>query len=688
VPALTLEYGDPVVEPDKPVKAGFTFEGWEPALPATMPAKNITVKARWSVKHCTVTFDYLGSKDVPDGVETVDVIYGGMISEPDHTEFDGLRFVGWMLPGQDLPFDFDNTPVTSDITLRVLYEWYESYDPFVVEFAYAGTAIPAYNDISYNSDKKRYEQVYTGSAITPEVRVTDEEGEPLINGVDYTVKYSNNVKADLNTPAKAIITGKGKFKGTKELPFTIVPVDLEEAYRMEYIQINSRTIGGDPYITAVYGSTITPDITILKYGYRLSAKDYTLDNNGKAIADTKVSISGKGNFTGSIKNLGVKVISKEESVNQQLKVTLKADKHYVDPFGSARTNMLTISNGSTKGELTVTNKQGEILTENVHFSVKYGGHLNQVGTVRVTITGIGEYSASKSVVKTYKILPNKTVFIRTVGLEGAEFAYSPYGVTPEFTVEAVGYGDKGEENTLTLGKGIDYRVSLSGHKKVGNAKCTITFIGDFKGHKALNVNFSVVPAKFDVACGAYTPDMLYTDPGKYESAPFVTNMWNDLLKKGRDYTVAYYNATGKPLESITSEPDDRTITVVITGMGNYTEDMITSEYHVHRFKDGMIDLKNAKIVAADSGTSDKSAGKGVAPAEYSFYGYYPDIDLRVKSNGKWTTVSPDSYDIHVGDYRNLGTAVVWIESRDENMVGSCSAKYKIISKNLGGFSTK
>ena len=688
VPALTLEYGDPIVVPDEPVKTGFTFEGWEPSLPETMPAKNLNVKARWSEQHCIVTFDYLGSKDVPDGVETVDVIYGSMITEPDHVEFDGLRFVGWMIPGQDLPFDFDNTPVTSDITLRVLYEWYESYDPFVVEFAYAGTAIPAYNDISYNSDKKRYEQVYTGSAITPEVRVTGEEGEPLINGVDYTVKYSNNVKADLNTPAKAIITGKGKFKGTKELPFTIVPVDLEDALRMEYIQMNSRTIEGEPSITAVYGSKITPDITILKYGYRLSSKDYTLDNNGNVITDTKVSISGKGNFNGSIRDLNVKVISKEESVNQQLKVTLKADKHYVDPFGSARTNMLTITNGSTKGELTVTNKQGEILTENVHFSVKYGGHLTQVGTVRVTITGIGEYSASKSVVKTYKILPNKTVEIRTVELEGSEYSYAPQGVSPEFRVEAVGYGDKGEENTLTLAKGIDYRVSFSGHKKVGAAKCTISFIGDFKGHKPITAKFSVVPAKFNVTCGAYTPDMLYSNPGKYESAPFVTNMWNDLLKKGRDYDVAYFDEKGNPLDRITSEPDDKTITVVITGKGNYTEDMIKSEYHVRRYKNGMIDLKNAKIVAGESGTSDKSAGKGVVPAEYSFYGYYPDIDLRIKVNGKWTTVSPDSYEVRVGSYRNLGMGTVWIESKDENLVGKCSTNYKIISKSLSGFSTK
>ena len=33
---------------DDPVKAGYTFGGWDPAVPATMPAENRTLKAKWT----------------------------------------------------------------------------------------------------------------------------------------------------------------------------------------------------------------------------------------------------------------------------------------------------------------------------------------------------------------------------------------------------------------------------------------------------------------------------------------------------------------------------------------------------------------------------------------------------------------------------------------------------------------
>ena len=42
---ITLHAGDPITPPADPTKEGCTFAGWEPALPAVMPAENLTVKA-------------------------------------------------------------------------------------------------------------------------------------------------------------------------------------------------------------------------------------------------------------------------------------------------------------------------------------------------------------------------------------------------------------------------------------------------------------------------------------------------------------------------------------------------------------------------------------------------------------------------------------------------------------------
>lgn len=41
-------YGTSVVAPTNPTRSCHRFTGWSPALPATMPAENITLKAQWS----------------------------------------------------------------------------------------------------------------------------------------------------------------------------------------------------------------------------------------------------------------------------------------------------------------------------------------------------------------------------------------------------------------------------------------------------------------------------------------------------------------------------------------------------------------------------------------------------------------------------------------------------------------
>lgn len=68
------------------------------------------------------------------------------------------------------------------------------------------------------------DQAYTGAAVTPEVCVYF-RGELLQEGVDYTVKYSNNVKAADASASKApcaTITLKGSFKGKLVQKFGIV----------------------------------------------------------------------------------------------------------------------------------------------------------------------------------------------------------------------------------------------------------------------------------------------------------------------------------------------------------------------------------------------------------------------------------------------------------------------------------
>ena len=120
VAPIAQDYGTQITAPADPTREGYTFMGWEPALPPTMPAENMTIKAQWRINRYTVTFDTDGGSEV----DAQTVAYGEKAKTPADPTKTGYTFAGWELGGN--AYDFA-AAVTGNMTLTA--KWKDSEKP-------------------------------------------------------------------------------------------------------------------------------------------------------------------------------------------------------------------------------------------------------------------------------------------------------------------------------------------------------------------------------------------------------------------------------------------------------------------------------------------------------------------------------------------------------------------------------
>ena len=196
-PAQEVEYGHTATKPVEPTLKGYTFDGWyldgeeEPFDFGTTITSDITLTAKWEINKYTVTFDsYGGSKVDPQVVE-----YGLYAQEPEEPTLKGFTFAYWYLDDENEAYDFENTPVTADITLTAKWE----INKYTVTF-----------------------DSYGGSKVDPQVveygLYAQEPEEPTLKGFTFAYWYldDENEAYDFeNTPVTADITLTAKWNINK-----------------------------------------------------------------------------------------------------------------------------------------------------------------------------------------------------------------------------------------------------------------------------------------------------------------------------------------------------------------------------------------------------------------------------------------------------------------------------------------
>lgn len=213
VSPITQDYGTPIDGPDDPVRTGYTFLGWEPALPATMPAENMTFEAQWELNAYAITFDTGGGSKIAP----MTVNFGATIVPPANPVWSCCSFRGWRpaLPA---------TMPAEDLTVKALW----NANAYTIIFDSVG-----------------------GSFIPP---LTQDFGTPI------------------SPPQDPVRTGYTFLGWEPALPDTmpVEGMELVAQWQINQYRLIFDSDGGSPLAPQVldYGSEINAPVNPLRLGYR------------------------------------------------------------------------------------------------------------------------------------------------------------------------------------------------------------------------------------------------------------------------------------------------------------------------------------------------------------------------------------------------------------------------------------
>ena len=272
------------------------------------------------------------------------------------------------------------------------------------------------------------------------------------------------------------------------------------------------------------GSLIAPNVTVTCNDVELvKDTDYTVSySNNKNVGTATISITGIGDYTGTIKK-NFNIVARGISDTT---------------IGSIPNQTYT---GNSISALPVITYNGATLTKGTDYTLTYSNNVN-VGTGTVTIKGQGNFKGTTS--KTFSISARAMTDTSVANVSSQ--TYTGNVISPLLTITY---------NNKTLKKDTDYTLSYSNNINAGTATITITGKGNFTGttSKTFSISARAMSDTSVVNVGSQT----YTGNSILPLPTITYN--NKTLKKDTDYTLSY-----------SDNINAGTATITITGKGNFT----------------------------------------------------------------------------------------------------------------------
>ena len=493
----------------------------------------------------------------PDGPDTPDEKKTGItVTKPENSKYDGE--------------EHKNKPTVTDTkTDKVLVEGTDYTLAYSKDVTNAGTVtvtvkgIGNYEgsfEVTYEITKRNVtltsgsaSKVYDKTALTNDTVTVSGDGFAKDEGATYTVTGSQTeVGESKNTFTYELKsnTTASNYNITKELGNLIVTAQDGEV--VVTITGHSDTVEYDGNEKSVSGY----DVSITE-GSKYTTSDFTFNGTAEA-KGTEAGTYSMGLNADQFTNTNDNYTQVTFIVNDgTLTITPKSINPDDEKNGITVTdpeNSTYDGNEHINGLTVIDSKLNTTLVENTDYTLTYSGDLINVGTVTITIKGIGNYTGEFT--KTYQILPREY----TVTTNTDSKVYDGNPLTAGGTV-----------NNLVKDETVVFTITGS-QTNVGTSDNTyeLKFEGTAKAKNYTHGKDSI--GTLTVTAKSINPDdektgITVTDPkdSKYDgeehrNKPTVTDTKTKAtLKEGTDYELSYS-------EDVTNAG---TVTVTVTGIGNY-----------------------------------------------------------------------------------------------------------------------